>query len=50
MIMETEIRGFIVYLEAELGYSTQTAKSYCYDLRQCCEFPEAYHVPFDPRK
>ena len=49
MIMDTEIRDFVVYLEAELGYSTQTATSYRYDLRQFCQFLEAHDVPLDPQ-
>ena len=49
MIMETEIRDFVVYLEAELGYSTQTAKSYRYDLREFCQFLKAHDVPLDPQ-
>ena len=49
MIMDTEIRDFVVYLEAELGYSTQTAKSYRYDLREFCQFLEAHDVPLDPQ-
>ncbi len=47
MIMETEIRDFALYLEAEIGYSTQTATSYRYDLRQFCQFLEAHDVPLD---
>ncbi len=49
MLMDTVIRDFVVYLCAELGYSTQTARSYQYDLRQFCEFLEAHDVLLYPR-
>ena len=49
MIMETETRDFVVYLEAELGYSTQTAKSHRYDLCQWCQFLEAHDVALAPQ-
>ena len=50
MIMDTEIRDFVVCVEAELGYSAQTAKSYGYDLRQFCQFLEGHGGPADPKQ
>ena len=49
MIIDTLIRDFAVYVEAELGYSARTAESYRYDLRQFCQFLEAHDAPLDPR-
>ena len=37
MLMKTAIEDFVLYLEAERGYSTQTAKSYRSDLCLLCE-------------
>jgi len=34
MLMETIVRDFVLYLEAEKGYSPKTTEAYCYDLRQ----------------
>jgi site-specific recombinase XerD len=38
MLMETTIRDFVLYLEAEKGYSPKTTEAYCYDLRQFFDF------------
>ena len=37
MLMKTAIEDFVLYLEAERGYSTQTGKSYRSDLRMFCD-------------
>ena len=44
MILDTLIRDFAVYVEAELGYSTQTAVSYRYDLRHFFDFLDRHDV------
>jgi len=38
MVMKTLVQEFVVYLEAELGYSPLTASSYRYDLWQFFDF------------
>ena len=38
MLMETMVRDFVLYLEAEKGYSPKTTEAYCYDLRQFFDF------------
>jgi len=38
MLMRTLAQDFLVYLQAELGYSPLTASSYCYDLRHFFDF------------
>ena len=38
MVMDPLVRDFALYLEAELGYSPLTARSYAHDLRQFAEF------------
>ncbi len=44
MLMKTVVRDFVLYLEAERGYSPNTTKSYCYDLRQFFDFIESEGV------
>ena len=42
--MRTLAQDFLLYLEAELGYSKQTAISYGYDLRYFFEFLDRHDV------
>jgi len=42
--MRTLAQDFLLYLEAELGYSTQTAVSYRYDLRHFFDFRDRHDV------
>ena len=44
MVMRTLAQDFLLYLEAELGYSKQTAISYGYDLRYFFEFLDRHDV------
>lgn len=44
MLMETVVRDFALYLEAERGYSPNTIKAYCYDLRRFFDFIEGEGV------
>lgn len=44
MLMETVVRDFALYLEAERGYSPNTIKAYCYDLRGFFDFIEGEGV------
>ena len=44
MVMRTLAQDFLLYLEAELGYSTQTTTSYCYDLRHFFDFLDRHDV------
>ena len=48
MLMETIVRDFVLYLEAEKGYSPNTAKSYCGDLRQFFDFMASEGVECTP--
>ncbi len=44
MVMRTLAQDFLLYLEAELGYSTQTTTSYCYDLPHFFDFLDRHDV------
>ena len=46
MVMRTLAQDFLLYIEAELGYSKQTAISYGYDLRYFFEFLERRGSPY----
>jgi len=48
MVMRTLAQDFLLYLEAELGYSTQTTTSYCYDLRHFFDFLDRHDVAPSP--
>ena len=50
MLMKTLAQDFVVYLEAELGYSPLTATSYRYDLWQFFDFLQRQGMTLDPEK
>ena len=49
MVMQTYLEDFVVYLEAERGYSPATASAYRYDLRDLLAFMTKQDIPLEPQ-